>query len=457
MQEGNIPTVIIIGAGPGGLSLYHALMNNKDKKEFNVKIFEREASPTDRWQGYHIGLNVRGIKSLLNIVPPSIASKLTRAIPNPIPEAEFNGISITDHKGKILIRPPSKQVKDVYELAKVHDEFSNIISYRDVLRDVLLEDVPVQWNKKCVGFEETEDGVWANFEDGSREFGDILIGADGVNSPVRKQKIPELKIYDYDVKVVNANVSIPKSLMDEAIKVHGNSLIQMSLGTKGEWTFNLFRLVPVEQDSDNENDSVEPHYRVTLCLAYPSQLDIKESDKIKVDDNDPASIIDYVKYLIQTLRPKCELTDIILKIWDFVPKTTPNDPEKYPFRTYNPVQRRTLQDIDPLSVNTWKTSRVTLLGDAAHAINPVLGLGTNNAIKDADLLSQALCNYTSENYISCIQEYEKEMRKRNSADVLKARAAVHRQSRPVGFFGVIIRNSVMRVMNFFINLRSPKK
>jgi cation diffusion facilitator CzcD-associated flavoprotein CzcO len=44
MQQ-KIPTVIIIGAGLGGLTLYHALIKNKDKKEFNVKIFERESSP----------------------------------------------------------------------------------------------------------------------------------------------------------------------------------------------------------------------------------------------------------------------------------------------------------------------------------------------------------------------------------------------------------------------------
>jgi hypothetical protein len=245
--------------------------------------------------------------------------------------------------------------------------------------------------------------------------------------------------------------------MDKSIKVHGNSLIQLSLGTKGDWTFSLFRLIPIEQDQnhENKNDSVEPYYRTTLCFAYPSKYDIKESDKIKVDDNDPASVINYAKHLIQTLRPKCELTDIHLKLWDYVPKTAPNDPEKYPFKTYNPTQRRKLQDIDPLSVDTWKSSRVTLLGDAAHAINPVFGLGTNNAIKDADFLSQALLNYTPENYISCIQEYEKEMRKRNSADVLKARAFILRQSRPIGFFGVVIRNSIMKILNFFMNFIKP--
>ncbi len=48
MQHVNIPKVIIVGAGPGGLALYHALIKNKDKKEFNVRIFERESGPKGR-------------------------------------------------------------------------------------------------------------------------------------------------------------------------------------------------------------------------------------------------------------------------------------------------------------------------------------------------------------------------------------------------------------------------
>ncbi|CAB4390896.1 unnamed protein product [Rhizophagus irregularis] len=50
---------------------------------------------------------------------------------------------------------------------------------------------------------------------------------------------------------------------------------------------------------------------------------------------------------------------------------------------------------------------------------PILGLGANNAIQD-DKLSQALLKYTDDN-ISFIKEYEKEMLKRTSADVLKSR------------------------------------
>ncbi|PKC05751.1 hypothetical protein RhiirA5_420521 [Rhizophagus irregularis] len=48
-------------------------------------------------------------------------------------------------------------------------------------------------------------------------------------------------------------------------------------------------------------------------------------------------------------------------------------------------------------------------------MSPILGLGANNAIQDADKLSQALLKYTDNN-ISFIEEYEKEMLKRTSAD-----------------------------------------
>jgi len=63
------------------------------------------------------------------------------------------------------------------------------VAYRDRLRDVLLESVPVQWGKRYIGYKETDEGVWVNFEDGSQEFCDILVGADGVNSPGKFLKI----------------------------------------------------------------------------------------------------------------------------------------------------------------------------------------------------------------------------------------------------------------------------
>uniref|UniRef100_U9TWF9 FAD-binding domain-containing protein n=1 Tax=Rhizophagus irregularis (strain DAOM 181602 / DAOM 197198 / MUCL 43194) TaxID=747089 RepID=U9TWF9_RHIID len=138
-------------------------------------------------------------------------------------------------------------------------------------------------------------------------------------------------------------------------------LVRKTLGTKGDSTLMMTHLIPIKQEQNDEKS--EPHYRVTLVYSYPSKLDNVdvESDKVKVDDNDPASVIEHVKRLIRTLRSDC---------------------------------------------------------DAVHVMNPILGLGANNAIQDADKLSQALLKYTDSN-ISFIEEYEKEMLKRTSADVLK--------------------------------------
>ena len=136
----------------------------------------------DRLQGFHIALASYGIQSLTKCIPPSVALNLPNAMPNPVP-GEYHGISITDHTGNLLLKTPTKQVKDVYEIAKNPEYPSVIVSYRNRLRDVLLQDAPVQWEKKCIGYEETGDGVWVKFDDGSKEFGHLVIGCDGINSP----------------------------------------------------------------------------------------------------------------------------------------------------------------------------------------------------------------------------------------------------------------------------------
>ena len=239
--------------------------------------------------------------------------------------------------------------------------------------------------------------------------------------------------------------------MDRYIRVTGNTgLVQHNLGLNGDWGFTLFRLVPIEQRKHHEsqNDHHEPHYRTFLFYAYPTKLD----DQINVDDNDTASVIEHVKQTIRRLRPECKMTDVLLELWDLAPTTIPTDPEKYPFKDFYPTKRRKLQDIDPLSVKSWTTSRVTLLGDAAHAVNPILGTGTNLAIEDADVLSQALINHSSENLISCVREYETEMLRRTSKEVSRSRSFALYSSSPIGSFGLMIRSASFTVISFFVCL-----
>jgi hypothetical protein len=51
MNKHKIPTILIIGAGPGGLTLAHSIQKNLNsfEKKFNIKIFDREISPKGKY------------------------------------------------------------------------------------------------------------------------------------------------------------------------------------------------------------------------------------------------------------------------------------------------------------------------------------------------------------------------------------------------------------------------
>ncbi|CAG8628173.1 7679_t:CDS:2, partial [Cetraspora pellucida] len=426
-----IPTILIVGAGIGGLGFYHSIRKNLDKK-FNVKIFDREISPQDRWQGFNIYFNRKGITSLFYCTPSEVQSRFPEAMPDPIP-TECHTLALTDHVGRYLLYTPFQKVKNVYEIEPLKHDFAGIVTYRNKLRDILLEGVDIQWGKKCIGYEESDDGVWALFEDGTKEFGDLLIGADGINSPIRKQKVPNLEIFDLGVTSVVVDVAIPKNLVTKLMSIYSNSAIQESLGNNGDFHFSLFRFIPV-------NQSDEPIYRVTVAYIYPTKLDIK--DNISIDDDDPESIIKHTISRIKQLRPPCELTDLLIDLFSSVPFSHLG--EEYPFRTYNPPRRRQFRDVYPLSVPPWKNDRIVLLGDAAHAMNPILGLGANNAIQDADLLTKELLKCENDDLIECIRRYNEQMRTRSSKDVMESRKVILNNREPMGNFGLVVRYSLLR-------------
>ncbi len=50
------------------------------------------------------------------------------------------------------------------------------------LRDWLATNIPVQWGRRVTRIEQDNDGISVYFKDGASAKGDILVGADGVNS-----------------------------------------------------------------------------------------------------------------------------------------------------------------------------------------------------------------------------------------------------------------------------------
>jgi 2-polyprenyl-6-methoxyphenol hydroxylase-like FAD-dependent oxidoreductase len=65
-----------------------------------------------------------------------------------------------------------------------------------------------------------------------------------------------------------------------------------------------------------------------------------------------------------------------------------------------------------MPAESWAPSRVTLVGDAAHAMLPTLGMGANLALRDAEhLVGQLLRAARGEaGLVTAIGEYERDMR-----------------------------------------------
>ena len=86
---------------------------------------------------------------------------------------------------------------------------------------------------------------------------------------------------------------------------------------------------------------------------------------------------------------------------------------------WHPELRGVVERIDPSTLFTisfgrldptpaWEPSRVTLIGDAIHAMLPTLGMGANMALRDAGTLAGKLAACTDP--VAAIGEYEREMR-----------------------------------------------
>jgi 2-polyprenyl-6-methoxyphenol hydroxylase-like FAD-dependent oxidoreductase len=67
--------------------------------------------------------------------------------------------------------------------------YDRILFSRPELHDLLLKQIPsekMHMSKKIVSFEQDDDGITLAFGDNSTARGDILVGADGAHSAVRK-------------------------------------------------------------------------------------------------------------------------------------------------------------------------------------------------------------------------------------------------------------------------------
>ncbi|MFZ0216100.1 MAG: NAD(P)/FAD-dependent oxidoreductase [Candidatus Dormiibacterota bacterium] len=379
--------VIVIGAGTGGLCLAHALR----QAGVDVAVYERDRTRRDGLFGFRVGISPDGSRALDACLPAHLFD-LFRATTAIAPDY-FN--MLTEHLDELLsLRGFAPTDPDAVE--------SERSVSRMTLRQVLLtglEDV-VQFDKTFSRYETHEGGtVTAFFEDGTSATGDVLVGADGTGSRVRRQYLPHALLKETDLFGATAKLPLTeetRTLLSPKL-LRGVSMISAPLGYS-----TIIHVMEFPWDHDgtvkhgigaNDAELLRAwpglnfdNTRDYIMLGFGSHRRHLPDDFMQLDGPAlHAVLVDRTASWHPALRTLYRLADPT---------------------TCFPLNIRTSVPVDP-----WPATRVTLIGDAIHTMTPGLGVGANTALRDAQILSERLiqADRNGEPVVAAIGGYERQM------------------------------------------------
>jgi 2-polyprenyl-6-methoxyphenol hydroxylase-like FAD-dependent oxidoreductase len=337
--------VLVIGAGTGGLCLAHGLR----AAGIDVRVFERDRTPTDRVQGYRLTINATGAGALRSCLPTASFQRYVDA------SAKIStGVTFLDHKLRRLL------AIDLPQTDQAAPEAPRPIS-RLALRQILLGGLEdeVSFGETFTDFEVSDDRVVARFESGLRAEGDLLIGADGASSRVRRQLLPHAERIDTGLVTVSAKVALDAAVRSETppCVFKGPTLI---LGPRGGFMF----AGAVEYPTDHgPSDYDRSEYVMWGFSMHRDTLRIGAVEEVSADTAKKAVLAQLSEWspAVQRLVERAEGASLTC----FAVKSS-------------------------VPIAPWTTRRVTLLGDALHNMTPYRGIGANTALRDAASLRDGL-------------------------------------------------------------------
>jgi 2-polyprenyl-6-methoxyphenol hydroxylase-like FAD-dependent oxidoreductase len=377
--------VLIIGAGTGGMCLAHGLR----RAGVSVAVYERDRTRSDGLHGYRVGVDPTGNRALGECLPPELFDTFIATCAR---APGFMNV-LTERMrftATIPLRPDTDPIESERSVSRM------------TLRQLLftgMEDV-VAFDKTFTHFERNDEGtVTAHFTDGTTATGDVLVGADGANSAVRQQYLPHAGLKDTGIVSIAAKVPVTeetKALLPERV-FNGISLV---FAPKGQ--FGILHVMEFKWDAAGTIKGGIGSSDAELIGRWPGLLFDNTRDYINWAlwtsvDRYPADVTD--------LRGE-DVVSLALRMASH----------------WHPNMRRLIALSDPASafsinirtsepIEPWKSSTVTLLGDAIHTMTPGQGVGANTALRDAAWLSKQLAaaNDGSMSLLDAVTAYEAEM------------------------------------------------
>ncbi len=165
------PRVLVSGAGIGGLTVAHGLR----RAGWDVVVYERDASPAVRGQGYRLSIDAVGAAALRECLP-SANYEFIRQTARGI--SAGGGFSFLDHNAKALFSfyaPPSATAAAAYTEGSTTRALGQVD--RAVLRHGLLAGLHdcVNFGTTIQAVQEVPGRVVAVLSDGSAQEADIVV------------------------------------------------------------------------------------------------------------------------------------------------------------------------------------------------------------------------------------------------------------------------------------------
>ncbi|MFT7838044.1 NAD(P)/FAD-dependent oxidoreductase [Saccharothrix sp. BKS2] len=317
-------------------------------------MHERDATPTDRLQGYRLHIDPVGARALHECLPPAAWERFAATTGR-----GGGGFGFRDERLRRLLVLDDPDA----EPERAHHSVSRV-----TLREILLDGLgdAVRFGRRFTRYEPEGGRTTAHFADGTSTRCDVLVGADGAGSAVRAQLLPHARRVDTGITAVAGRLPLTpgtRAWLPPELLAHATAVVPRAAA-------GMF-LAPHELDRDGY-----------LMWAYAARdLEIGA-------DGPRRAVADRVHHW----HP-----DLVRLVGE-----TPHDTvSRWPIRTSVPVP-------------AWEPSLVTLLGDAIHSMTPMRGVGANTALRDAAVLCR---NLVEREPLAAIADYERRMRRYGFAAV----------------------------------------
>jgi FAD-dependent urate hydroxylase len=334
---------VVVGAGIGGLSVAAGLLRNG----VDVDVFEQ--AETLRPEGEAISFWANGCRALaaLGFVPP-------------IPGERIKAMDVQDHRGRHLMTIDLAPISARLGHPSVSVRRSHLLRY-------LADRVPadrLHFRHKVSDVRISGRYAEVSFADGSRARGDVVIGADGVWSAVRRSLVGDTATF------------------------------LRWLSWQG--------LAPRDDRADPEGRVVVTTHRSAFAGIFPDGPSLTWFFDSRTQEHEPA-VDDPKRWLLSRFSswPR--------NIVDAVAATDPNRIRCYPVYAHAARCR-------------WAWDRAVLIGDAAHAMAPALGQGGSQAVEDALVLVEEVSFGDGHEITRALRRYERRRRSIAIRTALGARA-----------------------------------